>query len=107
MPGKKQDDDDIEGLDDSTDQDNKVLVGHEYPIDGILIRNEQRTVFEIMRRIKSGTYILDPDFQREFIWDENKQSRLIELVLTRIPIPVFYLAERVDGKIVVVDGLNG
>jgi hypothetical protein len=49
---------------------------------------------------------LNPDFQRDFVWDEFKQSRLIESVLMRIPLPVFYLAEQNDGKIVVVDGLQ-
>jgi hypothetical protein len=34
------------------------------------------------------------------------QSKLIESALMRIPLPVFYLAERDDGKIVVVDGLQ-
>ena len=49
---------------------------------------------------------MDPDFQREFIWDEAKQSKLIESVLLRIPLPVFYLAEDSEGRMVVVDGLQ-
>lgn len=101
---------DVEGIDNSSQspysQENENLFSNGYPIDSVLIRYEQRTVFEVMRRIQSGTYILDPDFQREFVWDEVKQSRLIESVLMRIPLPVFYLAERDDGKIVVVDGLQ-
>ena len=85
----------MEGLDNSTlVNDIEDMVAREYPIDNILIRNEQRTVFEIMRRINTGVYILDPDFQRDFVWDEVKQSKLIESVLMRIPLPVFYLAER-------------
>jgi hypothetical protein len=109
LPEKIVGGENIEGLDagpTSSDQETENLVAREYPIDSVLIRNEQRTVYEIMRRIKSGTYILDPDFQREFVWDEKEQSRLIESVLMRIPLPVFYLAEREDGKIVVVDGLQ-
>ncbi|MGQ0591162.1 MAG: DUF262 domain-containing protein [Gammaproteobacteria bacterium] len=49
---------------------------------------------------------MDPDFQRDFIWAEDKQSKLIESVLMRIPLPVFYLAEDDDGRMVVVDGLQ-
>lgn len=79
---------------------------HDYPLDSFLIRTENRTIFEIMRRMQGNAYILDPDFQREFVWDETKQSRLVESALMRIPLPVFYLAERPDGKIVVVDGLQ-
>jgi hypothetical protein len=78
----------------------------DYSMDSILIRNETRTVFEIMQRIKADRYILAPYFQRDFVWDEVKQSRLIESALMRIPLPVFYLAEREDGKIIVVDGLQ-
>jgi len=75
-----------------------------YPIDSVLIRSETRTVFEIVRRINQGTFQLAPDFQRDYIWTENQQSRLIESCLMRIPLPVFYLAEEPDGKIIVVDG---
>jgi hypothetical protein len=49
---------------------------------------------------------MDPDFQRDFIWNTAKQSKLVESMIMRIPLPVFYLAEREDGKAVVVDGLQ-
>ncbi len=49
---------------------------------------------------------MDPEFQREFIWPEDKQSKLIESVLMRIPLPVFYLAEDEEGRMIVVDGLQ-
>ncbi len=76
-----------------------------YPIDSVLIRSETRTIFEIVRRIKqTKLFKLDPDFQRDFIWDDKKQSKLIESCLMRIPLPVFYLAEGEDGSTIVVDG---
>ena len=49
---------------------------------------------------------MDPDFQRDFIWPEDKQCKLIESVMMRIPLPVFYLAENVKGQMIVVDGLQ-
>jgi hypothetical protein len=91
----------IEGL--SIDED--VSLG-DYPIDTLLIRNESRTVFDVVRRIEKGGFIMDPDFQRDFVWDEDKQSKLIESVLMRIPLPVFYLGEDDKGKMIVVDGLQ-
>ncbi|HDJ1438629.1 TPA: DUF262 domain-containing protein [Serratia rubidaea] len=91
----------IEGLDDSSE----LSLG-DYPIDTVLIRNEPRTVYDVIRRIEKGGYVMDPDFQREFIWPEDKQSKLIESVLMRIPLPVFYLAENSRGQMVVVDGLQ-
>ena len=78
----------------------------DYPIDDLLIRNQRRTVFDVIRRIDSGNYVMNPDFQRDFIWREDKQSKLIESVVMRIPLPVFYMAEDDEGRMVVVDGLQ-
>jgi len=77
-----------------------------FPIDSLMIRTEPRSVFEVCRRIDSNQYIMDPDFQRDFVWDPLRQSKLIESAILRIPLPVFYLAETPDGKVVVVDGLQ-
>lgn len=94
-------DEEIEGL-----GDEEATSWDGYPIDTLLIRNEQRTVYDVWRRIEQGTYVMNPDFQRDFIWSEVKQSKLIESVIMRIPLPVFYLAEDDQGRMVVVDGLQ-
>ena len=94
-------DEEIEGL----GKDEDASFG-DYPIDTLLIRNENRTVHDVLRRIEKGTFIMDPDFQRDFIWKKDKQGKLIESVLMRIPLPVFYLAENPNGDMVVVDGLQ-
>jgi hypothetical protein len=76
----------------------------DYPIDELAIRDEPRTAVDVVRRIEKGRFVLDPDFQRGFVWDEKKQSRLIESILMRIPLPVFYVAEDAEGRLIVVDG---
>ena len=91
----------IEGLGDDPDAS-----WSGYPIDELLIRNDSQAVEQVLGRIEQGRYVMDPDFQRDFIWDEAKQSKLIESVLMRIPLPVFYLAEDERGRRVVVDGLQ-
>ena len=91
----------VEGIDKNED----ASLG-EYPIDTLLIRNETRTVQTVVQRINDHRYIMDPDFQRDFIWEEDKQSKLIESVLMRIPLPVFYLGEDDQGRMIVVDGLQ-
>jgi len=96
----------IEGLDIEPDTDLISKGQPEYPIDTLMIRTESRTVHDVLRRIERKDYIMYPDFQRDFIWNEEKQSKLIESVLMRIPLPVFYFAENEDGKHVVVDGLQ-
>jgi DNA-binding XRE family transcriptional regulator len=78
----------------------------EYPLDAVFVRTDQRTVGEVVKRIRSNRYDLNPEFQRDFVWPDDKQSRLIESCLMRIPLPVLYVAEAEDGRIVVVDGLQ-
>ena len=78
----------------------------DYPIDELLIRHDHRTLHEVLRRIDRGLVVMNPDFQRDFFWSEDKQSRLIESVAMRIPLPAFYTAEDRQGRMVVVDGLQ-
>ena len=93
--------DEPEGLDDP------VAAGWgEYPLDAVFVRTEPRTVGDVVDRIEKKRYILDPDFQRDFVWNVPKQSKLIESCIMRIPLPVFYVAEAKDGRIIVVDGLQ-
>ena len=94
-------DEDIEGQ-----GDRQASSWGDYPIDTLLIRNETRTVHDVLRRIEGGAFKMDPDFQRDFVWDPDKQSKLIESVVMRIPLPVFYLAEDNQEHLVVVDGLQ-
>jgi hypothetical protein len=75
-----------------------------YPLDELAIRPEHRTAVDVVRRIKQGRFVMDPDFQRDFVWDPTKQSRLIESILLRIPLPTFYVAEDKSGRLIVVDG---
>ena len=78
----------------------------EYALDAVFVRTDTRSISDVIRRIDAKRYVLDPDFQREFVWPEDKQSKLIESCIMRVPLPVFYLAEAADGKIIVVDGLQ-
>lgn len=58
----------------------------------------------IYQRWKRGKLDVQPDFQRYFVWDIIKSSRLLESALLDIPLPVVYLTEEQDGKIYVIDG---
>lgn len=51
-----------------------------------------------------GDIIPQPDYQRDYIMDEKKASKLIESVLLRIPIPTVYLCEESDGTLSIIDG---
>lgn len=45
-----------------------------------------------------------PDFQREYVWDNAKASRLIESLLLNIPVPVLFFSETVEANYQIVDG---
>ncbi len=64
----------------------------------------ERTIYELYRRYDKGTLDLQPDFQREFVWNRDRQSALVESVLMRIPLPIIYLSDESDERTLVIDG---
>ena len=47
-----------------------------------------KSVIDIIRMIRDGDLILDPDYQRNYVWDNKKASLLMESILLNVPIPV-------------------
>ena len=45
-----------------------------------------------------------PEYQREFVWSEERQSKLIESLILGLPIPNMFFAENRDGRCEIVDG---
>ncbi|MGX7031308.1 DUF262 domain-containing protein [Vagococcus zengguangii] len=79
------------------------------PYDPTLIRVDQKlfTIESTVEKIMKKSIDLNPEFQRKFVWtDITRKSRLIESVMLRIPLPVFYLSEDEDGIYHVLDGLQ-
>jgi hypothetical protein len=79
------------------------------PFDPALIRVESKslTISILLTRIEHGEINLNPGFQRKAgIWTKGAQSRLIESLLIRIPLPAFYMDGTDDDKWLVVDGLQ-
>ncbi|HEY4035297.1 MAG TPA: DUF262 domain-containing protein [Ktedonobacteraceae bacterium] len=79
------------------------------PFDPTLIRVDTRpmTIDLLRSRIEYQELDLAPSFQRKGgIWKDEAQSRLIESMLIRIPLPAFYMDATNDEKWLVVDGLQ-
>jgi hypothetical protein len=79
------------------------------PFDPNLIKVEthQLTLLHIIERLKYNEINLFTEFQRrKDLWDATRQSRLIESVLLRLPIPSFYFDGQDDDLWQVVDGLQ-
>lgn len=71
----------------------------------INIEKEHQTVYElVVRKQQRGLLELDPDFQRNFVWKRDQQSRFIESLLLNFPLPPIYLNRTQNGKLIVVDG---
>ena len=72
----------------------------------IKVDREPMSVFQVLRKISLGEIILNPEFQRNLVWDPVRRSRLIESALLRIPLPAFYFDGIDTNKWVVIDGLQ-
>lgn len=72
----------------------------------VLLEKADRSLSELHRWHNSGRIVLDPEWQRNYVWDRGRASKLIESFLLDIPVPVIYLAKTDDGKYEVIDGLQ-
>ncbi len=72
----------------------------------ITINTKIVNVTDLMRRLEQQTIKLDPDFQRREVWDNERKCQLIESLLLKIPIPLFYVAADSSERWTVVDGLQ-
>ncbi len=97
---------DIEQEEEDIEQEEDVT---NTPFDPSLIRVDTRpmTIDLVLKRIKFDEIDLAPDFQRHAeIWTPTAQSRLIESILIRIPLPAFYMDATNEDKWLVIDGLQ-
>ncbi len=85
-------------------------------IDAIAQLNEQKrkvdfdsydlSVKELINMFSEGIIDIAPQYQRQFRWGEDRQSKFIESVLLGIPIPSLFMAANPDGKWEVIDGVQ-
>lgn len=65
------------------------------------------TIDLLIKRIDRNEIDLYTEFQKGIdLWSKTKQSRLIESLLIRFPLPVFYFDASDDNKWLIVDGLQ-
>lgn len=91
-----------EDLDGETDEPDKFVPAN--------VRVEQRplTVWNLMERLQYPDELdLQPGFQRQGnLWSLEKQSRLIESLMLKIPLPAFYFDASQGEQWKVIDGLQ-
>lgn len=90
-------------------EDNSELSDIKDPFDPKLIdiKSKQMMLKALFDRLRFNEINLFTDFQRQGdLWDITKQSRLIESILIRFPLPAFYFDGTNDSQWLVVDGLQ-
>lgn len=95
--------------DEDTQSEDAPEDGSIYPYDptkaSIQIREEPQTVYElVVRKWDRQMLVIDPEFQRNFVWGQDQQSMFIESILLNFPLPPMYINITPEGKYVVVDG---
>ena len=78
------------------------------PYDPRKIRVDSRplSISQTIEMINSNELDIAPDFQRRKVWRCEQKSLLIESILLRIPLPVFYFSADEEGCMQVVDGVQ-
>jgi len=101
---------DVIKTDEDTAEEDSGDSGGLYPYDpteaDIDIREDPQTIFELLRKYDNGKLIIEPDFQRNVVWDSDKKSKFIESVILNFPLPPWYLNQTKEGKLIIVDGIQ-
>jgi len=69
-----------------------------------------KKISDLYKRIREGSLILQPEFQRKFVWSSTHQESFIDTILKGLPFPEIYTAqsgvdiEKIETREVIVDG---
>ncbi|MCY4637712.1 MAG: DUF262 domain-containing protein [Acidobacteria bacterium] len=95
------------GVEDEREDLEPAAIARPFDPAKIKVRTVTIVVDQLVSRLRHDALDLAPDFQRmSGIWKPVNKSRLIESLLLRIPIPVFYVAADEEENWDVVDGVQ-
>lgn len=69
----------------------------------IQVKTVERSIFSIMKYIESWRILIDPEFQRSYVWTDQQAINLIDSLYKRLPIPAIFLAQDEEWVNVVID----
>lgn len=64
------------------------------------------TIRQIYDMFNEGAIFVPPEYQRQFVWDEPRESELIESIFLGIPVPSLFMATNADATWEIVDGVQ-
>jgi uncharacterized protein with ParB-like and HNH nuclease domain len=80
---------------------------NESPPSDIVAYNELRSCADLYRMADEGNLIIQPDFQRDFIWKGTDQTRFIDSLVKQLPVPSMCFAFDFKQNVwIVIDGLQ-
>jgi hypothetical protein len=91
---------------DTENSDSEDAIINPFDPSKIKVDREPMSVFQVLRKIELGEIQLNPDFQRNLVWDNLRRCRLVESALLRLPLPAFYFDGVDANHWTVVDGLQ-
>lgn len=64
------------------------------------------TIRQIFEMYSEGLIFVPPEYQRQFVWNEQRESELIESIFLGIPVPSLFMATNSDATWEIVDGVQ-
>jgi len=107
--GSLSDDSDARAVESENGDDETSLDDNHTPYDQskTQIITKPMSVEQLAKRLKYDEIDIAPSFQRKAnLWSDDQKSRLIESMLIRIPLPVFYFDATDENRWLVIDGLQ-
>jgi uncharacterized protein with ParB-like and HNH nuclease domain len=93
-------------IDDSDGVEQEIEDFQPFDPERISIDTKGITMDTCLRRLEQETIVLNPDFQRNEVWTAEQKCRLIESLMLKIPLPMFYVSADEKNIFYVVDGLQ-
>ena len=79
----------------------------ELPPNDIVAYNELRSCADLVRMYNMGQLEIQPDFQRDIVWQKPAQTRFIDSLIKQLPIPSMCISlDYKTEKRLVIDGLQ-
>lgn len=102
---KNKENDELKDFDDKFSSEEEII---EIPqeIRKINTQAYDKSVSDLYRMMSDGDINLNPEYQRNYIWDNKRASLLIESIILNVPIPVVYVSQEEDDSWTVIDGLQ-
>ena len=77
-------------------------------LDQLAVHTETKdiTLSQLREMVDENDILTNPDYQRNYVYDDKRASLLVESILIGIPIPVIYLCEENEGIYSVMDAIK-